>query len=133
VNTPRESVHQKFTAALDRLIEQVKADRSILAAILCGSLSHDTVWDKSDIGLALISIDDKKVERSGLSLYADGVNIHAFLPPTTRRIPQDGGRRRSQLFRPLDVRQGPPRLGGREGLSNEDLDRFIAGFPVEAA
>jgi hypothetical protein len=75
------SVQQKFTEALDALIEQVKEDRSILAAILCGSLSHDAVWAKSDIDLVLVTIDDKKAPRSGLSLYADGVNVHAFLMP----------------------------------------------------
>ena len=41
----------------------MKEDRSVLAAILCGSLSHDTVWAKSDIDLALVTIDDKKVEQ----------------------------------------------------------------------
>ena len=60
-----ESIQQKFTAALDALVEQVKGDRSILAAILCGSLSHDTVWAKSDIDLVLVTIDDKKVEPDG--------------------------------------------------------------------
>jgi hypothetical protein len=75
------SLHQQFTAALDALIEQVKHDRSVLAAILCGSLSYDTVWAKSDIDLVLVTIDDKKVDREGLSLYADGVNVHAFLLP----------------------------------------------------
>ena len=67
--------------ALDDLVAQVKKDRSILAAILCGSLSHDIVWAKSDIDLALITIDDKKVEASGLALYAGGVNVHAMLMP----------------------------------------------------
>jgi len=75
------SIQQKFAEALDALIEQVKEDRSILAAILCGSLSHDTVWAKSDIDLVLVTIDDKKAPQAGLSLYADGVNIHAFLMP----------------------------------------------------
>lgn len=56
-------------------------DRSVLAAILCGSLSHDAVWEKSDIDLALITIDDKKVEPGSLSLYAGGVNVHALLMP----------------------------------------------------
>ena len=59
----------------------MKRDRSILAAILCGSLSHDIVWAKSDIDLVLVTIDDKKLERAGLSLYADGINVHAFLMP----------------------------------------------------
>jgi hypothetical protein len=80
VSTPTP-IHKKFTEALDELVAQVKADRSILAAILCGSLSHDTVWKKSDIDLALITIDDKKVESSSLALNAGGVNVHAFLMP----------------------------------------------------
>jgi uncharacterized protein len=74
-------VQQKFTGALEALIEQVKGDRSVLAAILCGSLSHDTVWAKSDIDLVLVTIDDRKVECADLALYADGVNVHAFLIP----------------------------------------------------
>jgi predicted nucleotidyltransferase len=81
VTTPTQSIQKKFTDALDQLVEEVKADRSILAAILCGSLSHDTVWAKSDIDLALVTIDDKKVEKSSVALYAGGVNVHAFLMP----------------------------------------------------
>jgi predicted nucleotidyltransferase len=77
------SIHQKFTEALDSLVDQVKGDRSVLAAILCGSLSHDTVWAKSDIDLVLVTIDDKKVDRDSLALYANGVNVHAFLMPRT--------------------------------------------------
>ena len=75
------SVQQRFTAALDGLVDTVKEDRSILAAILCGSLSHDTVWVRSDIDLVLVTVDDKKVEASDLALYADGVNVHAILVP----------------------------------------------------
>jgi predicted nucleotidyltransferase len=72
---------QAFTAALDGLVAHIKSDRSILAAILCGSLSHDTVWAKSDIDLVLVTIDDKLVPASDVALYADGVNVHAFLLP----------------------------------------------------
>lgn len=74
-------IEEKFRNALDALIEQVKEDRSILAAILCGSLSHDKVWARSDIDLVLVTVDDKKVEESSRSLNADGVNVHAFLMP----------------------------------------------------
>src|SRR5258708_21966916 len=81
MSTRAESIQKKFTDALDDLVVQVKQDRSILAAILCGSLSHDTVWAKSDIDLALVTIDDKKVETSSLALYAGGVNVHAFTMP----------------------------------------------------
>jgi uncharacterized protein len=75
------SIEQRFTRALDALVEQVRGDRSVLAAILCGSLSHDTVWAKSDIDLMLVTIDDQKVQQSDVALYADGVNVHAFLVP----------------------------------------------------
>jgi hypothetical protein len=75
------SVHQKFSAALDALVEEIKQDGSILATILCGSLSHDTVWAKSDIDLVLVTIDDRKVEAGDIALYADGVNVHALLMP----------------------------------------------------
>jgi uncharacterized protein len=79
-----DPVRQKFTDALDALVAQVKEDRSILAAILCGSLSHDAVWAQSDIDLALVTIDDKKVEPGFIALDADGVNVHAFLMPRAR-------------------------------------------------
>jgi hypothetical protein len=74
-------IQQKFSAALDALVERIRRDRSILAAILCGSLSHDTVWAKSDIDLVLVTIDDKKAPRDSVSLYADGINVHAMLLP----------------------------------------------------
>jgi hypothetical protein len=82
-----ESIQQKFTAALDSLVEQVKADRSVLAAILCGSLSHDRVWAKSDIDLVLVTIDERQPDPTrdgGVALYADGMNVHAILMPRTK-------------------------------------------------
>jgi len=75
------SVERQFATALDRLMEEIREDHSILAAILCGSLSHDTVWAKSDIDLVLVTIDDRKLKEGGVSLYADGVNVHAILTP----------------------------------------------------
>ena len=75
------ATQQRFSAALEALIDQVQKDRSVLAAILCGSLSHDVVWEKSDIDLMLVTIDDRKVEASDVPLYADGVNVHVNLIP----------------------------------------------------
>ncbi|HYT76967.1 MAG TPA: hypothetical protein VEL79_19590 [Vicinamibacterales bacterium] len=74
-------IERQFAAALGAAVEDIKKDRSILAAVLCGSLSHDTVWAKSDIDLVLVTVDDKKVEHGDRALYADGVNIHALLIP----------------------------------------------------
>lgn len=84
-----EPTRERFTRALDDVLAQVRHDRAILAAILCGSLSHDTVWTKSDIDLLFVTVDDRTVE-SSRALYADGVNLHALLMPRTefRRIVQ---------------------------------------------
>src|SRR5262245_54025186 len=74
-------VEEKFKTPLNELVGQLKRDRSILAAMLCGSLSHDTVWAKSDIDLILVTADEKKTHENGLCLYADDINVHAILMP----------------------------------------------------
>jgi predicted nucleotidyltransferase len=73
----------RFEAALDRLIKQVKEDQHILAAVLCGSLSHDEVWDKSDIDLCLICTDDRKTKGYDVALVEDNINIHTTITPRT--------------------------------------------------
>jgi len=77
----QRAVEETFNDALRALIAEVSRDRSVLAAILCGSLSHDKVWQKSDIDLVLVTIDDRLVPTSDAALFADGVNIHALLLP----------------------------------------------------
>jgi hypothetical protein len=78
------AVDERFRLALDALVARLREDRSILAAILCGSLSHDRVWAGSDIDLVLLTVDDRKIEESSHALYADGVNVHAMLLPRAR-------------------------------------------------
>ena len=92
-----ESTQAQFTEALAALVEDIKKDRTILAAILCGSLSHDTVWNKSDIDLALVTIDDPKVKGGGVALYANGVNVHAFMLSRTDFRKVAGGSIRSSF------------------------------------
>jgi tetratricopeptide (TPR) repeat protein len=75
----RDTAAGDFAAALDALVPQLKSDRSILAALLGGSLSHDRVWEKSDIDLLLVTVDDKLTGHNHISLNADGVNVHALL------------------------------------------------------
>jgi len=86
------TVEQAFHRALDALVDQIRTDRTILAALLCGSLSHDTVWAKSDIDLVLVTVDDRKPPEPGLSLDADGVNVHALLVARAefRRLAEGG-------------------------------------------
>jgi hypothetical protein len=80
MKVPARDTHTAaFTAALDALVPQLQSDRSIVAAILGGSLSHDTVWARSDIDLLLVTVDDTLTGPPHVSLYADGVNVHALL------------------------------------------------------
>jgi predicted nucleotidyltransferase len=75
------TIPAEFSRALDALVAELKNDRSVLAVILAGSLSHDTVWARSDIDLVLVTIDDSRVGASTVALNADGVNVHAILMP----------------------------------------------------
>ena len=81
MSADQQAIRQRFSSALDALVDQVKGDRSILAALLCGSLSHDVVWEKSDIDLMLVTVDDKDIKTTDLPVYADGVNVHTLLVP----------------------------------------------------
>ena len=79
--TLAETVPAQFARALDALTAELKHDRSVLAVILCGSLSHDTVWARSDIDLVLVTVDDARIQGGDVALNADGVNVHALLMP----------------------------------------------------
>jgi RNA polymerase sigma factor (sigma-70 family) len=71
-----------FNEALDSFIGKVKQDRYIIAAILYGSLSHDTVWRKSDIDIMLVGREEKPIK--DFYLVENGVNIHAALFPRSK-------------------------------------------------
>lgn len=76
--TELTDIRQRYENALETLIAQVKQDTTILAAVLLGSLSHDVVWEKSDIDLLLIT-QEVKLLRASFCLVEDDINIHAFL------------------------------------------------------
>ncbi|MEZ4860429.1 MAG: sigma-70 family RNA polymerase sigma factor [Caldilineaceae bacterium] len=71
-----------YNQALDAFIAKVKQDRYIIAAILYGSLAHDTVWRKSDIDIMLVGRDEKPIRH--FCLVENGVNIHADLVPRSK-------------------------------------------------
>jgi predicted nucleotidyltransferase len=63
------SVQARFEAAMSHLARELEADDAVLAAVLCGSLSYDRVWHKSDIDLVIVAVDDpKKVVEEGVAL-----------------------------------------------------------------
>jgi hypothetical protein len=75
----------RFEAALDQLIERIGEDRYVLAIVLVGSLSTETIWQRETLGLWIIEADgvsrrlpsDGKDERVFRILVENGINIHA--------------------------------------------------------
>ncbi len=79
-----EVIQRRYQKALLSLVEKLEKDRTVLAAILFGSLSYDEVWENSDIDLWIIMQDGEK--RGHVTLCEDDVNIQA------QRIPRRSAR-----------------------------------------
>ena len=77
------AIKARYQAALDAFVAKVRQDGYIIAAILAGSLSHDQVWEKSDIDILLVGRSEKAPERT-YYLVEDGINIHAWLMSRSR-------------------------------------------------
>lgn len=77
----QDAVEQQYHEAVDALVEKVRKDPYILAAIVAGSFSYAQVWEKSDLDVELIGRDGVRPTRSFYSLVENGVNIHAGLTP----------------------------------------------------
>src|SRR6185437_7634177 len=82
----------RFQAALDQLIERIAGDRYVLAVVLVGSLSAETIWRRETLGLWIIEADgvsrrlpsDGEDERIFRILVENGINIHAEVIPRAR-------------------------------------------------
>jgi hypothetical protein len=95
------AIRERYETALEALITQVKQDTTILAAVLLGSLSHDVVWEKSDIDLLLITQDSVRMRQESLSLVEDDINIHVFLRPRSEFKRLLGGATQSSFIHSL--------------------------------
>lgn len=82
----------RFEAALQQLIERIAEDRYVLAVVLVGSLSAETIWQRESLGLWIIEADgvsrrlpsDGNDERIFRILVENGINIHAEVIPRGR-------------------------------------------------
>jgi uncharacterized protein len=82
----------RFEKALQLFLERVRADSNLLAAVLVGSLSEETVWRRDAISLWLIEKDGvtKRLRADGedprvfRSMVEEGVNLHIELIPRSR-------------------------------------------------
>jgi hypothetical protein len=82
----------RFQTALDQLIERVAEDRYVLALVLVGSLSKETIWQRESLGLWIIEADgvsrrlpsDGNDERIFRILVENGINVHVEVIPRSR-------------------------------------------------
>jgi predicted nucleotidyltransferase len=54
----RSRVHADYQSAIDELQKKVEKDEYVLNLMLAGSLSYDTVWEKSDIDVMIVTRDE---------------------------------------------------------------------------
>jgi hypothetical protein len=82
----------RFEAALDQFIERISEDRYVLAIVMVGSLSEETIWRRESLALWIIEADgvsrrllsDGEDERIFRILVENGINIHAEVIPRSR-------------------------------------------------
>src|SRR5262245_37160277 len=82
----------RFQTALTQLTERIAKDRYVLAVVLVGSLSPETIWHRETLGLWIIEADgvsrrlpsDGSDERVFRILVENGINIHAEVIPRSR-------------------------------------------------
>jgi hypothetical protein len=82
----------RFEAALNQWIDRISADRYVLAVVLVGSLSAETIWNRESLGLWIIEADgvsrrlrsDGNDERIYRIFAENGINIHAQVIPRSR-------------------------------------------------
>src|SRR5580765_1489483 len=83
---------KQFEKALKLFLERVRADPNLLAAVLVGSISEETVWRRDAISLWVIEKDGvtKRLRADGedprifRTLVEEGVNVHVELIPRSR-------------------------------------------------
>lgn len=78
-----ESTEKQYRKAVELVVEKAKQDPQIIAGILYGSLSHDQVWEKSDLDLWLVTVDNPK-DTDFYSLVSNDIFMHVDLIPRSQ-------------------------------------------------
>ena len=82
----------RFQSALKQLVDRFSEDRYVLAAVLVGELSEQTIWRRESLNVWIIEADgvsrrlrsDGQEERIFRILVENGINMHAEVIPRSR-------------------------------------------------
>ncbi len=73
-NSIQEKLKGRYLAAVESFVNRVKSDPNVIAVVVCGSLSYDVVWDKSDIDITVI-IRDQPIKTWNYCIIEDGITL----------------------------------------------------------
>lgn len=91
-STSNDDKLARFQAALEQFLSRVSEDRYVLAVVLVGSLTTETIWRRESIQVWVIESDgvtrrlrsDGNDERIYRIFVENGINIHAEVIPRSR-------------------------------------------------
>lgn len=69
-------ISKKYDDAILSFVEKIRTDSNVIAVLVYGSVSHGTVWQKSDIDMTVV-VRDQKLEKTSYGVYEDGILINA--------------------------------------------------------
>src|SRR5262245_56176486 len=104
----------QFEKSLELFLDRVRADPNLLAAVLVGSLTEETIWRREAISLWIIEKDGvtKRLRADGdeprifRTLVEEGVNLHVEVIPRSRfKEMVEGCARTALRFSFFDLRQ----------------------------
>src|SRR5689334_20363742 len=78
-----EALRRRYEEAVATLAARLQEDRTIIAAIRHRSLAYDEVWEKSDVDMMVVTVEERRGERH-YALVEDGINFHVGVMPRSR-------------------------------------------------
>jgi predicted nucleotidyltransferase len=73
----RSKIQNDYEKALNDFLERARSDEYILSVILTGSLAYDTVWEKSDIDVFVVTRDE--IQKPMVGALENDVMVHLYL------------------------------------------------------
>ena len=71
-------ITRRYEAAIASFVDKLRGDPNIIAVLVAGSVYHGTVWERSDVDMAVV-IRDKKLDRNEFGIYEDGILLNVNL------------------------------------------------------